>query len=308
MKISKVVIAMALSGASFVQTPALAQEYFARHKLEVVAGPQGPVAAWETGTWGSWTSTCSDAATRTRTVLCKKGQELVADTNCPMFDRPPTNEVQSVTTSCSYGWDARQGSWSQSCGAGSTRTTTQVCERSDGTVVADNLCSGTKPAPITETRTSYDGCKSKDWALSDPKVVGPCIAGQERTQSTFMCIINGVPSTDSACSMVPKPSAFGSNACGPVTNNCVSVGKQKAMNSPHRVLIGTATTVAGGLDRDSLAINLCNKYPTPIKNCSSEVTTVGGQFQVTVYGLPLNAPNVTFDYSSGYNMGLSCTQ
>src|SRR3546814_4662536 len=41
-------------------------------------------------------------------------------------------------------------------------------------VAADNLCSGTKPAPITETRTSYDGCKSKDWALTNPKVIGAC--------------------------------------------------------------------------------------------------------------------------------------
>src|SRR3546814_17473224 len=61
-------------------------------------------------------------------------------------------------------------------------------------VAADNLCSGTKPAPITETRTSYDGCKSKDWALTNPKVIGACIAGQERTQSTFTCIVNGAPS------------------------------------------------------------------------------------------------------------------
>src|SRR3546814_18171324 len=93
---------------------------------------------------------------RTRTVLCKKGQELVVDTNCPMFDRPPTTDVQAVTSGCSYAWDSRQSAWSQSCGEGSTRTTTHVCERSDGSVAADNLCSGTKPAPLTETRTAYD--------------------------------------------------------------------------------------------------------------------------------------------------------
>ena len=298
----------ALFSMLVAQTPASAQSYYARHKLEVVSGPQGPAAAWETGTWGPWSTTCSDAAVRTRTVLCKKGEELGVDTNCPMFDRPPTSDVQSVLTSCSYRWDPRPGTWSQSCGAGSTRTTTNVCVRSDNTVSADNLCSGTKPAPITETRTSYDGCKSKDWALTDPKVIGACIAGQERTQSTFICIINGVPSADTACHSVPKPSAFGSNACGPVTNNCVSLGKQQAMNSPNRVLIGTQTTVTGGLDRDSIAINMCNKFPTPIKNCSSEVTMVGGQYQVTAYGLPLNAPNVVMEYSNGYNMGLRCTQ
>src|SRR3546814_4733583 len=71
--------------------------------------------------WGSWSTTCSDAAMRTRTVLCKKGQELVVDTNCPMFDRPPTTDVQAVTSGCSYAWDSRQSAWSQSCGEGSTR-------------------------------------------------------------------------------------------------------------------------------------------------------------------------------------------
>src|SRR3546814_3928242 len=56
-------------------------------------------SAWETGAWGSWSTTCSDAAMRTRTVLCKKGQELVVDTNCPMFDRRSeehTSELQSL--------------------------------------------------------------------------------------------------------------------------------------------------------------------------------------------------------------------
>src|SRR3546814_9193187 len=84
-----------------------------------------------------------------------------------MFDRPPTTDVQAVTSGCSYAWDSRQSAWSQSCGEGSTRTTTHDCERSDGSVAADNLCSGTKPAPNTETRTSYDGCKSKEWALTN---------------------------------------------------------------------------------------------------------------------------------------------
>src|SRR3546814_17362838 len=103
----------------------------------VPSGPQGPAAAWETGAWGSWSTTCSDAAMRTRTVLCKKGQELVVDTNCPMFDRPPTTDVQAVTSGCSYAWDSRQSAWSQSCGEGSPRTTTQVCESTHGQVVRE---------------------------------------------------------------------------------------------------------------------------------------------------------------------------
>src|SRR3546814_1464838 len=102
MKILTKIAVAAICSAFAAQAPAYAQEYYARHKREVPSGPQGPAAAWETGAWGSWSTTCSDAAMRTRTVLCKKGQELVVDTNCPMFDRPPTTDVQAVTSGCSY--------------------------------------------------------------------------------------------------------------------------------------------------------------------------------------------------------------
>src|SRR3546814_18960397 len=108
--------------------------------------------------------------------------------------------------------------------------------------------------------------------------MGGCNPGQERTEISVAVIVNRAPSTDAGWSGVPKASALGSNACGPVTNNCVSLGKQKAMTSPHRFLIGSQTTVTGGLDRDSIAINLCNKYSSPLKNCSSEITLVGGQY------------------------------
>lgn len=292
------------------QSPVFAQEYFARHKLEVQQTPQGPSAAWESGTWGAWSSTCSDAAMRTRTVLCKKGAQLVEDTNCPMFDRPPTSDVQSVLTSCSYGWDARQGTWSQSCGAGSIRTTTYVCERSDSTVAADNLCSGTKPTPIIETRTSYDGCKAKDWALGEPVIVNACIAGQNETRSTVSCMINGAPAADTVCTGVVKPSGIGSTSCGPVTNNCgANNNYQQAMTSPDRIHVGTAMTGSRYLDRLSIAKDLCNRHPSPLKRCSGEVTIVGVELQVAVYGIPANAPNPSVGYSpNGYNMVMSCTQ
>src|SRR3546814_4870325 len=90
MKILNKISVAAICSAFAAQAPASAQEYYARHKLEVPSGPQGPAAAWVTGAWGSWSTTCSDAAMRTRTVLCKKGQDLVGDTNCPRLDRRTT--------------------------------------------------------------------------------------------------------------------------------------------------------------------------------------------------------------------------
>src|SRR3546814_4248417 len=62
MKILNKIAVAAICSAFAAQAPASAQEYYARHKLEVPSGPQGPAAAWETGAWGSWSTTCSDAA------------------------------------------------------------------------------------------------------------------------------------------------------------------------------------------------------------------------------------------------------
>src|SRR3546814_10262394 len=90
MKILNKIAVAAICSAFAAQAPASAQEYYARHKLEVPSGPQGPAAAWETGAWGSWSTTCSDAAMRTRTVLCKKGQELV------VRSEEHTSELQSL--------------------------------------------------------------------------------------------------------------------------------------------------------------------------------------------------------------------
>lgn len=291
------------------QAPAVAQEYYARHKLEVPTTPPEPPAAWETGPWTSWGSTCSDTSIRTRTVLCKKAGNMVPDTQCPIFDRPATSDVQANYSGCTYAFVATTTPWSESCGAGSTRTTSYQCRRSNGSTVGDEFCEGTKPAPVTETRTSYEGCKAKDWALGEPVVVNACIAGQNETRSTVTCMINGAPAADNMCTGVVKPNGIGSTTCGPVTNNCTAQVTQRAMTSPDRILIGVASTGTRYLDRVSIGKDLCNRYPNPLKRCSGEVSSVGGQWQVTVYGIPANAPNPTEGYSSnGYNYVMTCTQ
>lgn len=295
MKLSTSLRVSAAIAAVFASYPAAAQEYFARQKLEVVSGPQGPAADWETGSWSNWSSTCSNSAVRTRTVLCKKGSDLVPDTSCAMFDRPPTNDVQSITSGCSYAWDARPSAWSEACGAGSTRTTTHVCERSDGNVAADNLCSGAKPEPITETRTSYAGCKARDWAVGEWVESSYCTYPQSKVgaKRTMTCMNNGQPAADAFCSGLAKPDVVGDLPCV-ATQRCTTGGTARLrMTSPHRISLGQRMTTDIQPGTNTVTFNICHRSGTPLSHCSSEVEQVGSQYRVTVYGIPVGSPAPT---------------
>jgi hypothetical protein len=228
---------------------------------------------------------------------------MVPDTNCPLFDRPPTNEVQAVTTGCSYAWVAQPGTWSESCGAGSTRITTSICRRSDNTVVADDQCPGTKPDSITETRTSYDGCKAKDWAVSEWSEVEHCRDNKVDTKRTVTCMINGAPAADGSCVGIPKPDTYGQMACTSYNSCMLNPQSFSRMTSPQKFVIGKARTgPAGSRYTSSLSVmyDLCNRYgPDKLKRCSGEAVWISsGVYDITVYGIPASAPNPTIVGSS----------
>ncbi len=56
------------------------QSYFARQKLHDAAEPVAlPAGDWSTGSWSSWSNTCSSSAKRTRSVTCEyQGSEVEA--------------------------------------------------------------------------------------------------------------------------------------------------------------------------------------------------------------------------------------
>jgi len=118
---------------------------------------------WSTGSYGSYNSTCSDAAVRTRTVVCRRlDGATVADSLCSNDGtKPATSETSPVYTSCSYAWGTPSAwsAWSNGCSASATRTRTVSCTRSNGTVVDDSLCSssGQKPT-LVENAANYDSC------------------------------------------------------------------------------------------------------------------------------------------------------
>jgi hypothetical protein len=96
------VIAAIAAVASMPSVAQAQQQFYARHALVkkgVAQEPSGPGPRWDADEFGSFDSTCSSVATRTRTVLCKLNGATVADGQCT-GSKPPSSEVTAQSTGC----------------------------------------------------------------------------------------------------------------------------------------------------------------------------------------------------------------
>lgn len=119
MKSTMTFFASAALAVVLAQTPAFAQEYFARQQLVVPSSgpgtgnpgtgnptdPNGPgdpsngPGNWQVGDWSEWNSTCSATAMRLRPVVCLANGETVADERCAMA-KPEATEVSLIYSGC----------------------------------------------------------------------------------------------------------------------------------------------------------------------------------------------------------------
>lgn len=158
---------------------------------------------WVTGAWSSWSSTCSDTASRTRTVVCQRSFDgsVQADANCA-GPKPATTDTQGVYSSCSYNWQSGAWSaWSSTCSASATQTRTVTCQRSDGTTVADASCSGAGAKPATsQSSAQYGGCtyswQASGWSAWD----STCSGSATQTRSVWCQRSDGTTVADASCS------------------------------------------------------------------------------------------------------------
>jgi hypothetical protein len=91
---------------------------------------------WQYGGWGSYSSTCSDSATRTRSVWCQGSDgQTYADGNCG-GGKPASSETAGVYSSCTY---RSEDTGNSGCQNGTITYNTQ-CRRSDGNLVANSNC------------------------------------------------------------------------------------------------------------------------------------------------------------------------
>ena len=159
---------------------------------------------------GPWASGCSSSTTRTLTYNCVRSDGTgVAASEC-------TNRGVSLTqtqtganyASCTYNWVPNNttsgwGASSDNCSANATQTRSVICQRSDGTTVADSNCTGTRPAS-TRTVADYSGCSyawspnntTSGWGASS----NTCSGSATQTRSVICRREDGTTVADSNCS------------------------------------------------------------------------------------------------------------
>ena len=115
--------------------------------------------SWDVGGYGAYSSTCSDSATRTRTVTCRRSNgDSVADSQCS-GTKPATSETGPNTSECGYAWTTpTEWSYADTCSSSTTRTRSTSCRRSDGKIVADGLCTAAKPSTSESGVSNFASC------------------------------------------------------------------------------------------------------------------------------------------------------
>lgn len=144
---------------------------------------------WTAGSWSPWSSTCSDAATRTRSVTCNRNFDgtVQADSNCTASLRPAASETTGQYGDCSYRWDASAWSpWDSQCSNSAVRTRSVSCLRSDGTTVSDSFCvsAGAKPA-ASEVSSQYGSCPHSWQTGAWNEGSSLCTATESQTRSVW---------------------------------------------------------------------------------------------------------------------------
>jgi hypothetical protein len=116
--------------------------------------------AWESGSFGAWSSGCSTSATRTRSVTCRRSDgELVEDGRCG-GGRPAASETGSNLVDCGHEWTTpTEWTYASNCSNSTTRSRTTSCRRSDGIVVDDSECpASTKPSVYEAGVSDHSAC------------------------------------------------------------------------------------------------------------------------------------------------------
>lgn len=146
---------------------------------------------WQRGAWGSCSGACGrGAGIQTRSITCRnQNGQTVSDSNCG-GNQPDAS--QSCTACNLYSWyTSAWGVCEGECGDGNGTQSRQVfCQNSSGEMVADNQCSGAKPASTQSCTASQcdSGCPfSGRWAGTSREIW--CDGGGQET-NTWMATLD----------------------------------------------------------------------------------------------------------------------
>lgn len=127
---------------------------------------------WEIGNYSSCSKSCGGGI-RTRTVVCRKNDGTVADSNlCPQ-PKPQESETCNThpcTVDYTYSWQTGSyGTCSKTCGGG-IQTRSVFCVRSDDEFVAENFCSASTK-PVTQRSCNTQACSGGNIPKTTTKTV-----------------------------------------------------------------------------------------------------------------------------------------
>lgn len=120
---------------------------------------------WSAGTI-KWDSQCSDSATGTRTVTCKRSDgALVSDHKCVAANKPAATITESNYEGCASTWATGEwGAWSSQCSDTAKRDRAVQCiqQKPEGpvSVTTDNCDDATRPV-LSEEMAIYTGCTAQ---------------------------------------------------------------------------------------------------------------------------------------------------
>lgn len=153
---------------------------------------------WTTGSYGPAESACG-ASTQTRSVTCVRGDGVtVEDAQCG-GTKPDATQPATSYSACTFAWTIGDYSDpSTTCGT-STQTRSVTCQRSDGTVAAnEGSCATTKPS-TTQTTSQISGC-SYAWTASGFGSPVPACGSTVRSRSYSCVRSDGVTVAGTNCS------------------------------------------------------------------------------------------------------------
>lgn len=163
--------------------------------------------SWKPSEWTSDTPGCGSNVPQSRTLSCVDGNgTTVSNSLCSSVTPPPTTQIGSDYSSCSYSWATGEWfPWSSQCSATASRERAVSCMRSDGSVADnDSRCADPKPAE-EEVEANYSGCTFA-WSVSNWSSVNACSANATRTR-TVTCRRSDESPADEANCVGEKPAS-----------------------------------------------------------------------------------------------------
>ena len=170
------------------------------------------LSSWSTGTWGGWSSTCSDSSTRSRSVTCVRTGDgaIVADGICSAAAlKPVTSETAGLYSSCNVNWLAGEFSTPSGCGAVTSTRSVGCYNHSLGRYESDGSCnSATRPAS-SQAATNYASCTYAANVGAWGAWNDTCSSSATRSRDVFCQRSDGAnvsPGQDAQCAPMPASS------------------------------------------------------------------------------------------------------